>query len=328
MKTLSHRLKDHLTFEWPWVRALLLAALILIIAATAPLTWQGGLATAVLGTLVLLLATGATWTRKPSLPLLAAFSLAALAGATLPRTMHWLWIAVAVILILLVALLRFNHPYEARRIRPRQDYQFAGQSYTLPELAFRSRSIYFVREDVQQELMELAAYADRFLRIHQIRYVMCYGTLLGALRHGGPMPWDDDVDFTIYHPDDIAKIEESFESLAQAAAADGYHLFRHNDYWKIARKGFWRFPVVDLYRAAVAQPLDQMPCRISFGGLNLCIPADARQILEAYYGADCMSTVVFDIPFWDSGFPPAAVGRLLPPGVSNLLGDIYDRVFK
>ena len=35
---------------------------------------------------------------------------------------------------------------------------------------------------------------DRVCREHGLTYYLAYGTLLGAVRHGGFVPWDDDVD--------------------------------------------------------------------------------------------------------------------------------------
>lgn len=50
------------------------------------------------------------------------------------------------------------------------------------------------RRKFQQELLEIYKEFDRICRVCGLPYVMSGGTLLGAVRHKGFIPWDDDMD--------------------------------------------------------------------------------------------------------------------------------------
>lgn len=66
--------------------------------------------------------------------------------------------------------------------------------------------------DVLKRLQDISfemavAIKDIFDR-NQVRYVIEYGSLLGAVRHGGFIPWDDDFDYVVFE-DDYAKASEA-----------------------------------------------------------------------------------------------------------------------
>ena len=62
-------------------------------------------------------------------------------------------------------------------------------------------------QEINYELLKV--FAD-FCEKHGLRYLLCYGTLIGAVRHKGYIPWDDDVDVTMPMPD-YYKFRELFE---------------------------------------------------------------------------------------------------------------------
>ena len=55
-------------------------------------------------------------------------------------------------------------------------------------------------KECHQHLLEIAKCFDQLCAAHQIPYYMLGGTMLGAIRHKGFIPWDDDMDFGIPRP--------------------------------------------------------------------------------------------------------------------------------
>ena len=51
-----------------------------------------------------------------------------------------------------------------------------------------------IRTELQKKMLELLAELDGLLRANNIEYMLYCGSQLGADRHGGMIPWDDDVD--------------------------------------------------------------------------------------------------------------------------------------
>ena len=106
-----------------------------------------------------------------------------------------------------------------------------------------------VDPDVARQLVSLIKFTHNFLTEHDIVYWMNGGTYLGAVRHKGVIPWDDDADFTIMN-DDVNKLK----SLKSLLKIYGFGLVEFWAGWKIydlkgkKMKGYkWKYPWIDLF---------------------------------------------------------------------------------
>jgi len=82
-------------------------------------------------------------------------------------------------------------------------------------------------EEVQSEAERVLGVFDEFCRTHELRYFVAYGTLLGAVRHQGHIPWDDDIDVVMPRPDydrmiELFRADEGQQVKLFAPGEDGW----------------------------------------------------------------------------------------------------------
>ncbi len=84
-------------------------------------------------------------------------------------------------------------------------------------------------KDIQDNLLEILLYFKDFCDKHNLKFTLAGGTCLGAIRHKGFIPWDDDVDVFMLR-DDYEKLEELWNKYADI---DKYSYVRSNEYMNI-----------------------------------------------------------------------------------------------
>lgn len=74
-------------------------------------------------------------------------------------------------------------------------------------------------ELLHKVLLSVMKDVDKICRENNIKYFLHAGTLLGAINHGGFIPWDDDVDITMFRED-----YEKFCSILEKEHSDKYFI--------------------------------------------------------------------------------------------------------
>ena len=64
----------------------------------------------------------------------------------------------------------------------------------------------------QKEMVQVLGAFAEICEKHDIKWWLCSGTLLGAARHKGFIPWDDDVDVSMLK-EDFKRLEKVLEDM-------------------------------------------------------------------------------------------------------------------
>lgn len=89
-------------------------------------------------------------------------------------------------------------------------------------------------EELKQVQIDIMKYVHNFCERHNIKYFICSGTLIGAVRHKGFIPWDDDIDIMMPR-DDYERFISLFSKQTGRYKVWAYNLQREypNPYAKV-----------------------------------------------------------------------------------------------
>ena len=99
-------------------------------------------------------------------------------------------------------------------------------------------------KQMQQVYLELLKEFDALCQHHGLRYDLAGGSLLGAVRHGGFIPWDDDIDVCMPRPDYLRLLE--LKSQGSLCLPQGRDVISHRD--KTMARHFGRYVRHDVRR--------------------------------------------------------------------------------
>lgn len=153
---------------------------------------------------------------------------------------------------------------------------------------------------------------DKICRKHHLRYYAAYGTLLGAVRHQGFVPWDDDIDVWMFRKD-----YEAFKKIATEEVHAPYFFqdtYTDTMLWAFSKIRDSRTSAIENFEAPKSFnqgifidifPLDDAPDDINYKSIVLDIQReiwmtmirteDVRELLADGYPFKCGADVISEL---------------------------------
>ena len=175
----------------------------------------------------------------------------------------------------------------------------------------------FINHTKNQELIiHSLQIIDTLFNSYNIEYTIAYGTLLGAIRHWGIIPWDDDADINVFIKDyyNIIALKEKFATYGILLEAD-YKLIKL--YLNSKKTVFIDIFINNSHNGKMSrcmEPFD-MHCnvpdrreehdwwwkwmdypsnwiekrvRVHFNDIMLWAPIESEKLLKYWYGENCL----------------------------------------
>lgn len=86
-------------------------------------------------------------------------------------------------------------------------------------------------KEIQEKNLEILTMFDNLCQKLNLTYTLSSGTLLGAVRHKGFIPWDDDIDIAMPREDYNQLIKSANENLPKGYFLDHYSTNKHCINW-------------------------------------------------------------------------------------------------
>lgn len=154
------------------------------------------------------------------------------------------------------------------------------------------------RKRIWNTELEILAIFDEICRRHDLRYYLDFGTLLGAVRHQGIIPWDDDIDVSMMRPD--------YERFKEIAANE-----LHTPY-------FLQTAYTDNFTMAFAKIRDSRTSAVEFPyrqDMNQGIFIDIFPLDDARDGSERMEHILaMENELWGAVVDPAVIEQALSNG--------------
>ncbi len=176
--------------------------------------------------------------------------------------------------------------------------------------------------------LKLAREVDRICKKYRIKYFIIWGTLLGAVRHGGYIPWDDDFDIGFLREDyerflKCAQFEVKDPLFLQTATSDKEFFFAYARLRDSRTTGIISYNYSPKYNSGIfidLYPLDRITSCRALRSIQFWIRDRFEEICISYNKSNSILTKLIDYSLLCKTYQ-----RILQLGKGERVGMVFSK---